>query len=32
MKSLRTIALVRRWANSGPRAKCGPSQRFQWPT
>jgi len=19
------------WANSGPRAKCGPPQRFQWP-
>jgi len=18
------------WANSGPRAKCGPPQRFQW--
>jgi len=19
------------WANSGPRAKCGPPQRFEWP-
>jgi len=19
------------WANSGPRAKCGPPQRFTWP-
>ena len=20
------------WANSGPRAKCGPPQHFQWPS
>jgi len=25
------IQLERGWANSGPRAKCGPPQRFQWP-
>jgi len=24
-------AVCQRWANSGPRAKCGPTQRFQWP-
>jgi len=23
--------LTQEWANSGPRAKCGPTQRFQWP-
>jgi len=23
---------LRAWANSGPRATCDPSQRFQWPT
>jgi len=22
---------VQGWANNGPPAKCGPSQRFQWP-
>jgi len=24
-------ALYQWWANSGPRAKWGPPQRFQWP-
>jgi len=23
--------LYQGWANSDPRAKCGPSQRFKWP-
>jgi len=23
--------VVQGWANSGPRVKCGPPQRFQWP-
>jgi len=22
---------TQRWANSGPRDKCGPPQRFKWP-
>jgi len=30
-KCLGTIALAQGWANSGPRAKCGPPQRFQKP-
>jgi len=25
------ILLGQGWANSGPRAKCGPPQRFKWP-
>ena len=25
------LGLEQGWANSGPRAKCGPPQRFQWP-
>jgi len=31
--TLKTVyyALVQRWAISGPRAKCGPQHRFQWP-
>jgi len=24
-------AVCQGWANSGPWAKCGPTQRFQWP-
>ena len=27
----RSVHLTQGWANSGPRAKCGPPQRFQWP-
>jgi len=26
------IHLIQGWAISGPRATCGPPQRFQWPT
>jgi len=25
------LLLEQGWANSGPRAKCGPPQRFEWP-
>jgi len=26
------IIVKQGWANSSPRAKCGPPQGFQWPT
>jgi len=30
-KDCTAIAVDQGWANSGPRATCGPPQRFQWP-
>jgi len=29
-KKVGNLCLRSGWANSGPRAKCGPPQRFQW--
>jgi len=29
--TINLIGLEQGWANSGPRAKCGPPLRFQWP-